>query len=83
MTELLRQASNALVANDCATLEQLAQAVAGHAASLGAVGQTALPPGFAPAAEVLRRQVLAASTQLATRRRLSPASSLQVHSWAR
>jgi hypothetical protein len=79
VTELLKQASNALITNDAATLEWLAQEASGAAGKL----RMTLATELGPAVEVLRRQVLAASVQLATRRRLSATSSLQAHPWER
>jgi hypothetical protein len=83
VTELLKHASNALIANDAATLERLAQEASLYTGTLRTVIATEAATRLGPAAEVLRRQVLAASVQLATRRRLSATSSLRAYPWER
>ncbi len=80
MTELLKNASDALIANDAVTLERLAQEATGYTGRFRSAASSAEARS---SAEVLRRQVLAASVQLATRRRLSGTSSPQAHPWVR
>jgi hypothetical protein len=81
--ELLKNASDALIANDAATLERLAREASSYTGRLPMMGRCQLATGVGPAAEVLRRQVLAASVQLETRRRLSARWILQAHPWDR
>ena len=82
MTELLKNASEALIANDATTLERLAHEAASHTCELRASGSAVRPDELGGAIEVLRKQVNAASAQLAMRHRLT-ASGLQADSWVR
>lgn len=79
MNELLKEASNALIANDAATLERLTHKAAGHNETLVTPPPGKFAAGLRAASEVLRRQVLAASAQLAIRRRLSAKPTPQAH----
>ena len=83
MTELLKHASHALIDNDAATLERLAEEAAAYTGPLSVPGPTALPAELGRAVEVLRQQVRAASVQVRTRQRLSATTSLKAHAWAR
>ena len=81
--ELLQNGSDALIANDAATLEQLVQEAADLTGTLRMSGARDLAARLSSATEVLRQQVSAASVQLDVRRRLGARGNTQVHPWER
>lgn len=83
MNQLLKEVSDALIVNDAATLERLAHKAARYNESLAAPLSGKLVIGLKDASEVLCQQVLAASSQLAMRRRILLTSTLQARTWVR